>query len=101
VPPAGNGTTIVTGRLGHACAEAARGDSSMAAIANTMTRKLVVTAELTGDPRSDLVRFRPDRCLWFAVHGSRATRGAPDGFAHGFRIGALDVVDRAAFDRSM
>ena len=48
VPPAGNGTTIVTGRLGHACAEEACGDSSMAAIAKAMTRKRVMTAEITG-----------------------------------------------------
>jgi hypothetical protein len=30
VPPAGNGTIMVTGRLGHSCAEAALGDSNRA-----------------------------------------------------------------------
>src|SRR5262245_51913904 len=99
VPPAGNGTTIVTGRLGQACAETARGESSTAAIAKAMKRSPIVTVQLTGaGPRSGFDRFGRDRCLRLAMDGSRTACDAPDGFPDRFRIGAFDALDRPAFD---
>jgi hypothetical protein len=51
VPPAGNGTIMVTGRLGHACAEAAHGDSNMTAAAKAMIGMLGTTLTSLGADR--------------------------------------------------
>src|SRR5262245_62357477 len=67
VPPGGNGTIIVTGRFGHACAEAAHGDSSMTAAAKAMIETLSMIADLA----------RHDRDQTLAVSGVIGARGLP------------------------
>ena len=91
MPPAGNGTIIVTGWLGHAWAEAAHGDSSMTAMADAAARTLGRTGGLT----------RRDRDQTWAVSGVIGAWGLPrlSGSRPVIRRTALRTVSGSARSR--
>src|SRR5262249_41577683 len=89
VPPAGDGTMMVTGRPGRVCGAAAHGHIARAAASHAPANRRVITVDPTAR-RSNFALLRRHWRPWFAPLHGRTVPGPPDSFADVVGISALD-----------